>query len=458
MTDLIEKALTAKRESKYVEFKEMFNPRSPQDWCEITKDIVAIANSGGGIILFGVDNAGIPSGVSIDDISALDPADVANKISKYTGSVDLEFEIRELKKNKRKLISFLIYPVSIPIVFRKPGTYEIGGGKQKTAFGVGTVYFRHGAKSEPGNSDDIRRVLERQIEVIRRSWIKGVRKVVQAPQGSQIVTVRPSGAARSPLPLVTTFHAVKDPDAIPVLLTRDMGKASGTFVHEEVSEGIFDEINNVLDANKLLAKGKKKFVLGPEVYYRIYAEREHVESSCEQVELLAQTGFRFYAPVMYWLLKLPRSQTARIIRKVCSNPKSPTIYNVLRLAVLLGSEVSMWVEDRLDEKWAEDRQPPPYYWAFKKMISSTLEDRRLVALRTEGDRYIGFPDEGRRLLFRDLLENQEKALSMLRKYCVRVFEGRNEAKSICRYLDVLVYGKEFEAQGQEIASALIENN
>ncbi|GAG98463.1 unnamed protein product [marine sediment metagenome] len=118
----------------------------------------------------------------------------------------------------------------------------------------------------------------------------------------------------------------------------------------------------------------------------------------------------------------------------------------------------MWVEDRLDEKWAGDRQPPPYYWAFKKMRSSRLEDRRLVALRTEGGRYIEFPGEGRRLLFRDLLEHPETALSMLCKYCVRVFEGRKEEKSICRYLDVLGYGKEFEAQGQEIASALIENN
>jgi len=48
MPDLIQKALTAKRESKSVEFKETFDPTSPGDWCEVVKDIVAIANSGGG--------------------------------------------------------------------------------------------------------------------------------------------------------------------------------------------------------------------------------------------------------------------------------------------------------------------------------------------------------------------------------------------------------------------------
>ena len=47
---LIEKAKAAKRESKYIEFKVSFDIDSTQDWCEIIKDIVAIANSGGGII------------------------------------------------------------------------------------------------------------------------------------------------------------------------------------------------------------------------------------------------------------------------------------------------------------------------------------------------------------------------------------------------------------------------
>jgi hypothetical protein len=33
------------------------------------------------------------------------------------------------------------------------------------------VYFRHRAKSEPGTSEDIRKVIERQLEFIRKSWI-----------------------------------------------------------------------------------------------------------------------------------------------------------------------------------------------------------------------------------------------------------------------------------------------
>ena len=219
MTDLTERALNAKRESKYVEFKERFDLDSGGEWCEVIKDIVAMANSGGGIIVFGLDNARRPTTTDLSALAHLDPADVANKVSRYTGSTQLELEVRELEKAGRTLYAFAIQSVSIPIVFQKPGTYDIGSGKQRTAFSVGTVYFRHGAKSEPGTSDDIRTAIEPQLEYIRNSWIKGVRKVVQSPEGSQIIAVRP--AAKNGMPsLSPTVRAVNDPRATPVLLTR----------------------------------------------------------------------------------------------------------------------------------------------------------------------------------------------------------------------------------------------
>src|ERR1017187_621256 len=125
MADIVKKALTAKRESKHVEFKQGFDPDSGRAWCELIKDLAAIANSGGGIILFGLDNLGKPTGESVEKIASLDPADIANKVLKYTGQVDFEFEIRSLEKRGHKLIAFVVHPISIPLVFEKPGTYDI---------------------------------------------------------------------------------------------------------------------------------------------------------------------------------------------------------------------------------------------------------------------------------------------------------------------------------------------
>ena len=213
MSDLIKKALNAKRESKSVEFKESLNISSSGEWVEIIKDIVAIANSGGGVILIGVDNHGKPSGFDIKPLLEFDSADITNKIHKYTGIQFSEFEIVEEEKAGHKIAAINIQGVSIPIVFTKPGTYDIGGGKQKTAFGIGTIYFRHGAKSDPGNTEDIRKAIERQLESIRKDWIRGVRKVVTAPHGSKIVIASGEEFKESSSPHATPIRIVNDLNA-----------------------------------------------------------------------------------------------------------------------------------------------------------------------------------------------------------------------------------------------------
>ncbi len=457
MPDFIEKALNAKRESKHIEFKSTFDPNSTRDWCEIVKDLVAIANSGGGVILFGVDNIGNLCGSPIEPVKNLDPADVADKISKYTGAVDLEFEIREVKKEEAKLVAFVIQAVSIPIVFQKPGTYNIDDGKQRTAFSVGTVYFRHGAKSEPGTSDDIRRVIERQLELIRKSWIKGVRKVVQAPQGSQVVTVQTRGTITSAVPLTANVRAVNDPNATPVILTRDRTKASGTFMHEEVSEGIFDEINNVIDANTILAKGQQHFFLGQPIYYRIYAERQHVQQSDSNISLLLHSAItELYAPGLYWAVTLPVKITAQTFADLYLHPKSPHIHGLLRIAILLGKEFSEWLYGKWHKKWKRHPQPPSFYWGFKDMISKfDKRDRRLIAARavtTTQYNITGTTSPHAK----ELIEKPERAASLLSKVCMQVFEGRTELRTIARDLDYLAYGGEVERRAAQITKAIIK--
>ena len=214
MRDLINKALSAKRESKYVEFKSEVDFEQPHTWCEVIKDIVAMANTGGGIVLIGVDNRGTATGHEPSQVLELDPAVVCDKIRKYTGVDFSEFELLQLEKEGQKLAAILVNAVPIPLVFSRPGTYTLDEKKHKTAFSAGTVYFRHGAKSEPGSTDDLRKAIERQLESIRRSWLKGVRKVVQSPPGSKVYTfpadieVRESTSADA-----RAIRIVDDPDA-----------------------------------------------------------------------------------------------------------------------------------------------------------------------------------------------------------------------------------------------------
>jgi hypothetical protein len=214
MVDFVEKVLSARRESKHIDFKGAADFATPSTWPELVKDIVAFANTGGGAMAIGLDNSGNPTGAEVSQVLGIDPAVVTDQIFKYTGVHFSDFEILERSKEGKRVALVLISGVSVPMVFTKPGTYKVDEKNQKSAFSAGSVYFRHGAKSEPGNTDDIRAVIERQLESIRKSWLKGVRKVVEAPPGSRILAFGPSVEVHeSASPDAKAIRIVDDPDA-----------------------------------------------------------------------------------------------------------------------------------------------------------------------------------------------------------------------------------------------------
>ena len=212
MEGRVEKCLSAKRESKAVEFKESFDPADAGSWCEILKDIVAIANSGGGAIAIGLDSRGNPMGTDVSALLDVDPAVVTDKVAAVTSHQFTDFEITEAEKNGHRVVVLVVGAVAFPLVFEKAGNYHAADGKQKNAFAKGTVYFRHGAKSEPGNTDDIRAVIERKLESIRKDWVDGVKKVVHAPSGSQ-VSVLAAEVRESASNDATPIRIVDDPKA-----------------------------------------------------------------------------------------------------------------------------------------------------------------------------------------------------------------------------------------------------
>lgn len=195
MDERVEDALLteiAKGERDRLDFKSGFNPSLTGDWCELIKDVIAMANSSGGRVVIGVNDEGKPSGESVAAFLALDSADIGNKIHKYTGHHFAEFAIERREVGGSEVAVVTIGGVRLPIIFSAPGEYEWPAGKKKSAFNKGTIYFRHGAKSEPGTTEDLRATLERELERVRGFWLDGIAKVVQAPPEAQVQIVTPT--------------------------------------------------------------------------------------------------------------------------------------------------------------------------------------------------------------------------------------------------------------------------
>lgn len=188
---LINRAQNGVRESKTLDFKSHGSVNTTRRWCKLVRDIIAMGNTGGGCILFGANNRGEPTGNDVSQILDLDSARITDKIEKYTGLQFSDFEIIEIEKDDNQLAALLVYGVSTPIPFTRPGEYRGEDDRMKQVFAKGTVYFRHGAKSEPCCYNDLTDAINRNLESIREAWLSGIKKVVEAPKDSEVHILEP---------------------------------------------------------------------------------------------------------------------------------------------------------------------------------------------------------------------------------------------------------------------------
>lgn len=229
-------------ESDLLDYKREFSPhKKAAFWAETVKDIVAFANTRGGILIFGVEDDGTISEADSTALFEFDIANISNQIRKYTESDFSALSIEKITYKKVTVPAILVHPVSVPLVFTKVGTYEVEDQKQKTAFSRGTIYFRHGSKSEPSSRADIESFLNRRLEAVRKDWLGNIRKVIEAPHGSAIVVTT---AADSPSPARIT----NDPNA-PVV---QIGNLRDLFPHTQ--KAVINSINAALQgAHKINA-------------------------------------------------------------------------------------------------------------------------------------------------------------------------------------------------------------
>jgi hypothetical protein len=210
------------RESKTLDFKESVDVNSTRDWVELIKDIVAMANSGGGMILVGMNDNGSPSRKDISLLLQYDPAKIVDKIAKYTDCQFSEFGIESIERDSADVAAVIIGSVDIPMVFTKEGGYVDSSQKDKTAFQKGVIYFRHGAKSEPCSAEDLTKVIERNVEKLRKSWLGNIAQVVQAPIGEKVsIVISPLTVTQDDNPSIQKVRISNEPNVLAVKIDRD---------------------------------------------------------------------------------------------------------------------------------------------------------------------------------------------------------------------------------------------
>ena len=209
-----------------------------------------MANSGGGAVVFGVQNDGQPAKrtADLEAVLELDPAKITDQLASYTGQHFSDFEVVAIKRGRSRAAVIEVGPASMPLVFAKPGNYPNPKrpDRELTAFSQGTIYFRHGAKSEPATAGDISSFIEARLDTIREKWLGGIRRVITAPPGAEMRQIEfvASDAEGKP----TEIRLTGDPSALV------FGKLDPDKIHPYRQKELVDEVNRRLPRNQSINK------------------------------------------------------------------------------------------------------------------------------------------------------------------------------------------------------------
>ena len=241
---LILKAETTNQESKQLDFKGQFEDTT-ECWCALTKDIIAMANSGGGILVLGANSDGTPSGADCNALLKCDLAVISSKVFKWTGYEFAEFETVVVRRGDCNYPALIVGEADVPIPFSKPGEWEKPDGKKKTEFAEGTVYFRHGAKSAPGTRADFSKWIERYASAERQRLMRGMKKIVTASPGHVVAAVTTADPITGTGATGMVAQLSNDPKAIKIIPRR----AADFYPHRGVE--LREKVNSVLKDTKI---------------------------------------------------------------------------------------------------------------------------------------------------------------------------------------------------------------
>lgn len=182
---LLVRAAEAQRQSRRVEFKERFDPENEADWVELVRDLAAMANSGGGVVVIGADRVGAPTGEDVRPVLELDAARIRDELFHDTGVSFDRFAVHSVEREGHELAAIVVDAVEdAPLVFVR----------EQTAFAPGSVYVRRGAKSAPATTRDLRTFIDRRLRELRKQWVRNIRDVMTAPEGAQMAVVEATEA------------------------------------------------------------------------------------------------------------------------------------------------------------------------------------------------------------------------------------------------------------------------
>jgi hypothetical protein len=180
-------------EGQHQDLKLTFDLTNPKAKVELVKDLVAMANGGGGRIVFGCSETTQP-GIDEAVVRKLDSAKVSDLVATFIRPATLKFahEITSLG-NGRCLYTLTVTAPEYPIVMAKKGDWSgMNNRVDRSLFNEGDVWFRENTGVKRITFEYLRSWIDRIRQREREGVLELLNKIINVPDGAEIQIVTPS--------------------------------------------------------------------------------------------------------------------------------------------------------------------------------------------------------------------------------------------------------------------------
>ncbi len=258
-------------EGKSKDYKLYFEPNNAKSLTKLVKSIVAMANSGGGEIIFGRDETQTP-GIHPTIADHLDSAKVADQVDRYIeqGLIHIRHDFDRLEDGNI-ICTIIVEPAVYPVVMRRQGTWSGAAPDDKPLFLKGDIWVRHSSKNERVSQANAKSFIDDAFK-------RGIDQVLSAAQ-----------------------------------IVREAGPDSAVGIQTEPSVVIRSPSDLLNLAISKRERNLPHLLSGQELLW-LFILRNSYKPTVRQLELIIESALRRPA-TLYWWLRDPRA-TPELIKKI----------------------------------------------------------------------------------------------------------------------------------------------
>jgi hypothetical protein len=392
-----------KEEDSFVDYKVSFDPNDEKEWLEVTKDVMAFANSNGGYIVFGVENGTFdPVGLDKHIADALADTDkFQQKINRYI-KPDIKFLRSKLFPSQGKYFVIIYIPETIGAthMVSKDGTHKFPNGKEKIILKQGTFYIRRSGGNRLGDSGDFEDIVSKRIEIFKESILGKIARVVEAPRDSEILVV----SRESNSGMEYKFRIDNATGSIPI-------KGMSFSISPETYE---EEIACWI----AMWRNDPAAIPPSKTLWRWYENRLQIILTEDQRLRVTEFSMTAGVPFFFWLRGIDRKHINKMLQDAAiENKPMESIENFLGVSAIVGESAFKKMINRIErhKTLSPFLKRPPLISPKEKFHQTVIESRR------RGSKKI--PESQ----FRDQIENElnEIAASLIKKEQSGVLERRD---------------------------------